>query len=174
MTETPTVPKLIRRLLAALAMGGLLVGVLATGVVAAGGSSRQPVPQPPSPATHPCPSGAEIVVTITKWNEFITTTPISNGTVSFTSGVVLATFSNPATGRSMQVNDSGTGTVTVYSDGSGSFVGHGPNGAPFVPQFGLFPWDNVYGTLQFTFDSSGNVTSLSHTGHVIDICAALT
>jgi hypothetical protein len=165
---------MLRRLLVALSLAALLVGVMAIGASAATGSSRQPLPPPPSPATHPCPGGAEVVVTINKFNEYAITTPIPNGTPSFISGVVLATFTNPANGRSMLVNDSGSGTLTIYSDGSGSFIGHGPSGAPFAPEFGLFPWDNVYGTLQYTFDSFGNTTSVSSTGHVIDICAALT
>ena len=163
----------MRRPLLALSLAVLLAGLMATGTAAANGSSRQPLAPPPSPATHPCPGGAEVVVTILKFNEYAITTPIPNGTVSFISGVVLANFTNPANGRSMLVNDSGSGTLTVFSDGSGSFVGHGPSGAPFAPEFGLFPWDNVYGTLQYTFDSSGNTTSVSSTGHVIDICAAL-
>jgi hypothetical protein len=174
MVKPLTLPKLIRRLLVGLALATLLVGAMATGVAAANGSSRQPLPPPPSPATHPCPSGAEIVVTIKRWNEYVTTTPAANGTtVYFYSGVILATVTNPATGRSMLLNNSGSGTKTVYSDGSGTFIGHGPNGAPYAPQFGLFPWDTVDGVLQYTFDSANNVTSLSYTGHVTDICAAL-
>lgn len=170
---------MMRRLLLALPLAAILVGVMATGVAAANGSSRQPLPPPPSPVTHPCPSGAELVWTTKQWNEYITTTPISNGTISFISGAILVTVTNPVTGSSMLVNLSGSGTQTVHFDSSGafiggSFIGHGPNEGPYAPQFGLFPWDVVHGVLQYTFDSTGNITSVSYTGYVTDVCAALT
>jgi hypothetical protein len=162
---------MIRRLLVALPLAALLVGAMTTGVAAA-----KP-PPPPPPTTVACPTFPALI-TFTLDNEITTQTTVNGNTVFFTSGVLLATVTNESTGQSIKVNASGSGTTTVYPDGSATATSHGPLlefGLPpaFASEFGIPPVGLYDGNVTITFDSSGNFKGFSYSGDVTDLCAAL-
>lgn len=176
MLKTLRLPKLIRRLPVGVALATLLIGAMTSGVAAASGSSRQPVPPVVGPP-FPCPTYS-MLFTLKLWNEYVTTTVHPDGTIDyFYSGAILDTVTNETTGNSMLLNLSGNGKFTTYPDGTATFIGQGPNmvGLGNTPpsNFGLPALFVVVGRVQLTYDSSGNATSFFYTGQLIDLCAAL-
>jgi hypothetical protein len=172
MLKTLTLPKLIRRLLVGLPLAALLVGVMATGVAAG-------KPGPPPPPFPPTSCGSfDTVLAITMANIVVKniTYPPDGSVVVHLSGTFHSTLTNLTTGKSIDVNASGAETDTYYPDGSLTVFDRGITIGP-VPFANLLDPSLLNaandGTVLFTFDSSGNQTSFSHTGHVTDLCAAV-
>lgn len=177
MFTTLTLRKVIRRLMVGLPLVALLAGATATGVAAAGGSSREPVPSPGTLYVS-CPGDVTAVVTWRLWNGFVTTTFPADGTVvQDFSGVILATVTNQASGKSIDLNASGPEKYIFYKDGSyttdvrGSTLVIAPPSLESelgIPYFAL-----VDGNFKTSFDPSFHVTSASLNGRVTDLCAAV-
>jgi hypothetical protein len=172
MFKMLTLPNLIRRLLVGLPLTALLVGVMATGVAAG-----KPGPPPPPFPPNSCGS-FNVVLAITMANigvKNITHLPDGAVVVHF-SGTFHATLTNQTTGKSIDVNASGAETDTSYPDGSFTVFDRGITIGP-VPFANLLDPNLLFaannGTVMWTFDSFGNLTSFSHTGHVTDLCAAV-
>jgi hypothetical protein len=172
MFKTLTLPKLIRRLLVGLPLAALLVGAMATGVAA----GKPGPPPPPFPATS-CGS-FDVVLAITKSNivvKNITHHPDGTVVVHF-SGTFQSTLTNQTSGKSIDVNASGAETDTYNPDGSLTVFDRGITIGP-VPLANLLDPNLLFaannGTVTWTFDASGNLTSFSHTGKVTDLCAAV-
>jgi hypothetical protein len=153
--------------------------LLASGATAsAQGSPR--IFQPSGPMDLPAGYCAFPVHVDTVFNkEYIDhqwTNPDGSLTILFTGALVLR-VTNTTTGKTITVNASGPLKVTIYPDGS---VSGTPLGRFFhwfdqtdqqrfgVPGLALFT-----GRVTATIDSAGNITSASYTGHVTDLCAAL-
>ncbi len=171
MFKTLTLPRLIRRLLVGLPLAALLVGAMATGVAA-------DKPGPPPPPFPPTSCGSfDTVLALTMLNQKVTFTYQPDGTVvRHVTGAFLATLTNLATGTSIKVNASGPETDFLYPDGTVTVIGQGKwiGGGDFAAMLGpnlLFAMND--GRIVWTFDSSGKTTSFSHTGHVTDLCAAV-
>jgi hypothetical protein len=171
MFKTLTIPKLIRRFLVGLPLAALLVGAMATGVAA-------DKPGPPPPPFPPTSCGSfDVVLALTMFNPKVTVTYRPDGTVvRHVSGAFLATLTNQATEKSIEVNASGPETDIFYPDGTVTVIGNGKwiGGGDFATMLDpnlLFAMND--GTVIWTFDSSGHLTGFSHTGHVTDLCAAV-
>lgn len=171
MFKPLTFPRLIRRLLVGLPLAALLVGALATGVAA-------DKPGPPPPPFPPTSCGTfDAVLALTMLDQKVTFTNQPDGTVvRHVSGAFLATLTNQTTGKSIKVNASGPETDFFYPDGTVTVIGQGKwiGSLDFAAMLGsglLFAMND--GRIVWTFDSLGNTTSFSHTGHVTDLCAAV-
>ena len=93
-------------------------------------------------------------------------------------GPFSASLTNVQTGKTITENASGPGKVTAFPDGSATVDVKGLNAFRLPPAiaaaFGLPQLFVSAGPLTLTFDSNGNLTSVSLTGHVkVDVCAAL-
>lgn len=168
---------MIRRLLIVLSSAALLVGVMTTGVAAASGSSRQPVPSPGTLYVS-CPNDVTAVVTWRTWDEFATTTFPGDGTVvQELSGAVLATVTNQSSGKTVDVNASGPEKYVFYPDGSYSSDVRGSTLVIAPPdigkELGIPYFALVNGNFKTSFNSSFQVTSVSIDGRVTDLCAAI-
>jgi hypothetical protein len=177
MVKTLTLPKLIRRLLVGLSLAALLVVAMTTGGAAANGSSRQAVPSPGTLYVG-CPNDVTAVVTWSKWNEYVTTTFLADGTVvQDLSGVILATVTNQTSGKSINLNASGPEKYTFYKDGSYSTDVRGSTLVIAPPslesELGIPYFALVDGNFKTSFDPSFHVTSVSLNGRVTDLCAAV-
>lgn len=172
MVNTLMLPKLIRRLLVGLPLAALLVGVMATGVAA----GKPGPPPPPFPATS-C-GNFDVVLAITMSNIVVKNiTHLPDGTVVVhLSGTFQSTLTNQTSGKSIDVNASGAETDTFYPDGSYTVFDRGITIGPIPFANQLDP--NLLnaandGTVTWTFDSFGNLTSFTHTGNITDLCAAV-
>ena len=99
-------------------------------------------------------------------------------TVFLFTGSAKITFTNPANGKNVSVNTSGPAKLTVNADNSGSFRATGREPMDLVPadaaRFRLPALFASSGPITGTFDTNGNLTSLSLQGHIhVNICAAL-
>jgi hypothetical protein len=91
-------------------------------------------------------------------------------------GSAFVTVTNEATGKSLDYNISGPGTLTTHPDGSFSLDVHGPNllwttvanSFPGVPQLAY-----TNGHVLVDVNASGTTTSYSLSGNSVDVCAAL-
>ena len=95
-------------------------------------------------------------------------------------GVLKVRLTNADTGKSMDVNISGslkTHSDTVHPsfnpDGSGNSDVTGPSLFWYFPDVTLPPLFTNSGHASFTWDAEGNLTSYSIKGHLIDMCQAL-
>jgi hypothetical protein len=87
-------------------------------------------------------------------------------------------YTNLSTGKTITVNESASGRMTVNADDSVTVVGTGVSPNFLDPaeaeRFGLPTVAVVAGAFTFSFDPDGNLTSVSLNGHVrVDVCAAL-
>jgi len=96
-------------------------------------------------------------------------------------GALTETWTNPANGKSVTVNATGSGKVTIHDDGSLSIIQTGhlgitPLTSADAARFGFPPLAALSGALDEEYDANGNVTSitLEHGTFGTDICAALT
>jgi len=93
-------------------------------------------------------------------------------------GPLFVTLTNVSTGRTVNVNISGPGRFTVSTSGAETDFVVGPGipgalpanvataaGLPLLPLF--------YGRAAFAFDAQGNLTSVSFSGTVKDVCQLL-
>jgi hypothetical protein len=93
-------------------------------------------------------------------------------------GELTISYTNVATGKTITVNRSGPGKVTVFADGSQLVAAKGPGGLILTPadaqRFGLPTVSVLAGALTLTIDPAENITALSFHGHVrVNVCAAL-
>jgi hypothetical protein len=93
--------------------------------------------------------------------------------IEFTGHVVIA-LTNHDTGKRLEFNASGPGTVYPHPDGSASAVARGPS------TFALFPGDDrgpallyIKGRATFDISPTGQISNLKVSGHVEDVCAML-
>jgi hypothetical protein len=100
-------------------------------------------------------------------NQYIAKTfpPKPNGdVVEIQTGRVVARFTNLSTGTSVTYNISGPTILTFHPDGSLTIEAPGPQVI-----FNFIAW----GRLVLEISPVGELTSISHTGHTEDVCAAL-
>src|SRR5262249_23083659 len=93
-------------------------------------------------------------------------------------GTLQISYTNLQSGKTITVNRSGPGKVTVFADGSELVAAKGPGGLIVAPpdaqRFGLPTVSVLADALTLTVDPAGNITSLSFNGHVlVNVCAAL-
>ena len=93
-------------------------------------------------------------------------------------GSFKASFTNPSAGKTIALNLSGPGKVTVHADGSITAATHGHSIVFLVPadakRFGLPGVSVTTGALRLSETADGAITSLSLHGHVlVNVCAAL-
>ncbi len=97
------------------------------------------------------------------------------------SGSLKETWSNPANGKSITVNATGSGKVTINADGSLSILQTGhlgitPLTSADAARLGFPALATLSGVVDEEYDANGNLTSLTleHGTFGTDICAALT
>ena len=93
-------------------------------------------------------------------------------------GSLRLSYTNLSTGKAITENVSASGRVTIHADGSATGVHRGR--APFflgpaaAKRLGLPTVSVLAGRLTSSFNSDGDLTSISLHGHVlVDVCAAL-
>jgi hypothetical protein len=106
----------------------------------------------------------------------ITTLP-DGTTIIKVAGTLKLRATNVTTGKSILLNASGPGTITIYPDGSVTIdaTGHTLNYIP-AASAGLFGFPGVMltsGQFHETDDPTGTPTAMSVTGRATDVCAAL-
>ena len=165
---------LLRR--AGFAAAALSIGFVGLVPSMGGASGRTPTLNPDTTFTGACtfPVAFHAVVN----NEFSTATTLPDGTiVTKTTGNLVATLTNTNNGNSVTLNISGPGVSVVHPDGSSENTLQGRSLFIFFAQaqtaFGLPGLQLGSGLIQADFDSSGNLTSYSHSGSSTDLCAAL-
>ena len=107
-------------------------------------------------------------------NQVLTTFPSEpNGDiVQLATGALVFTLTNASTGKTITVNTSGPGRITIHPDGSTTLEAQGRwflgfiEGAPFT----LFISS---GRVVFSIAPGGPPTLVSQSGHVEDVCALL-
>ena len=124
-----------------------------------------------------CSFGVDLTVLTNQEYSKSETQPDGTVVTLFTGALKLATI-NHDTGKTIDLNESGPGTLTVYPDGSGLFDSGGLSIELFSPaaqqQFGVPAYAYIKGHVVLAFDASGNVTSFINKGATItDVCAAL-
>ncbi|HEX9355397.1 MAG TPA: hypothetical protein VF933_16470 [Streptosporangiaceae bacterium] len=171
----------MRRLGVIVALGALL-GMLAGVVTAAPAFARGPqwTFAQRGAFTLPaffCGFGVRIAPVANK--EYVKVLKTSDGSMTFlATGELKISYTNVATGKTITVNRSGPGKVTVFSDGSEFVAAKGPGGSILTPpdaqRFGLPTVSVLAGALTLTVAPDGSITSLSFHGHVlVNVCAAL-
>ncbi len=88
-------------------------------------------------------------------------------------GVLKGELTNLDSGKSIDVNISSSGETHYYPDGSGKFDLTGPTLFWYFPDPNLPAMFTNSGQIRFQWDPEGNLTSYSITGHLVDICQAL-
>ena len=157
----------LRRVLAVLGVLSALVWVGSAAANAAGNPGRQPLPTPPDVVGPLCGEAmGTIVAHVSVDRQYIKTFTAKDGTVKYqVNGFAAVTVSG--NGKTVTVNASGPGSITLYSDGNVAFVleGHTIYLAP--PSGGVW----VYTGLVLFDANTGTV--ISHNGHTTDVCALL-
>ncbi len=105
-------------------------------------------------------------------------TTLSDGTTIIKeTGTLKDRVTNVSTGKTLSLNSSGPGTITIYPDGSVTVDGTGHwlifNPAAAAASFGLPGVMFTSGQTHETLDPTGTPTALSVTGLATDVCAAL-
>lgn len=124
-----------------------------------------------------CSFGVDLTVLTNQEYSKSETQPDGTVVIQITGALKLA-MANHDTGKTIDYNESGPGTITISPDGSTLDDGQGSSVFPFPPaaqqQFGVPALAYITGHSTIAFDPNGNVTSLSHDGATIsDVCAAL-
>jgi hypothetical protein len=123
--------------------------------------------------------GFEVQVAPVANKEYSKVLKTSDGSMTLlATGTLKISYTNLQTGKTITVNRSGPGKVTVFADGSELVAARGPGGLILAPpdaqRFGLPTVSVLAGALTLTVDPAGNITSLSFHGHVlVNVCAAL-
>jgi hypothetical protein len=123
--------------------------------------------------------GFQVQVAPVANKEFTKVLKTSDGSMTIlATGELTISYTNVAAGKTITVNRSGPGKVTVFADGSELVAAKGPGGLILAPsdaqRFGLPTVSVLAGALTITVDPAGNITSLSFHGHVLlNVCAAL-
>jgi hypothetical protein len=123
--------------------------------------------------------GFEVQVAPVANKEYSKVLKTSDGSMTvLATGTLKISYTNLQTGKTITVNRSGPGKVTVFADGSEVVTAKGPGGLILAPpdaqRFGLPTVSVLAGALTLTVDPAGNITSLSFHGHVlVNVCAAL-
>jgi hypothetical protein len=132
---------------------------------------------PPPYVDGVCPFRVDL--TTLNNDEYVNTESEPDGTVvqHFTGSLKVAA-SNDVTGKTLDYNISGPGTITTSPDGSQFVDGGGVSLWPFPPaaqpQFNLPGLAYIQGHFTISFDPNGNVVGFTHEGATItDVCAAL-
>jgi len=171
----------MRRLGVIVALGALL-GMVGAVVTASPALARGPQWQvfPAAPFTLPATfCGFDVRVAGVADKEFVKTLTASDGSTTFlVTGLLTASWTNLATGKTITLNGSGPAKITVNPDGSVIELRKGPNFAILTPaeaaRFGLPTVSVTSGALTESLAPDGTVTSASLQGNVlVDICAAL-
>lgn len=165
----------LRAIVVPVAVASFALTAFAT--TAAASSKRVPVPTPPDTTfTGYCSFPLFVHVIANKEYETITSGPDAS-TIIKIDGNLVQSLTNVDSGKTVTLNSSGPGVITVFADGSQSIDSEGPSLAFWGPQaqstFGLSPVENMAGHAQFTFDANGNLTNFSFTGHAVNECAVL-
>jgi hypothetical protein len=148
----------------ALALAAGVVCIASVSVLAAGNPGREPYPPGPDLSIN-CPQGYVGVLQTTIDKEYIKTFTSADGTVTYkVEGRLVETWTG--NGKSLPINNSGPGTVTVRPDGSVMVVTEGLT--MFIPRALDGLW--IY-TGQLKIDLDTGV--ISHHGAVRDLCALL-
>jgi hypothetical protein len=164
---------------------GVALGLMGGAVVAAPARSDPPLPLPTGPVTLPGTDsiGADgfcafpVRITYTRSTAHYRESTLPDETVvDKVEGSAFVTVTNEATGKSLDYNISGPGTLTTHPDGSFSLDVHGPNllwttvanSFPGVPQLAY-----TNGHVLVDVNASGTTTSYSLSGNSVDVCAAL-
>jgi hypothetical protein len=148
----------------ALALAATAVCLASVSVAAAGNPGREPYP-PGDDLYINCQSGFVAVLHTTIDKEYIKTFTSADGTVRYqVEGRLVETFTG--NGKTLTVNNSGPGTITVWPDGSITVVTEGLT--MFIPSALDGLW--IY-TGQLKIDLGTGV--ISHHGSVRDLCALL-
>ena len=105
-------------------------------------------------------------------------TTLSDGTLIIReTGALKLRATNVRSGKSVLLNASGPGTITIYPDGSLTIDGTGHwllfNLAADAASFGLPAVILTSGHVHQALDPAATPIALSVTGHVTDVCAAL-
>jgi hypothetical protein len=171
----------MRRLGVIVALGALL-GMLGGVVTASPAFARGPKWQFAQRGSFTLPAffcGFEVRVAPVVNKEYTKVLKTSDGSMTIlATGELKISYTNVQTGKTITVNRSGPGKVTVFADGSELVAAKGPGGLILAPpeaqRFGLPTVSVVVGALTLTITPDGSITSLSLHGHVlVDVCAAL-
>jgi hypothetical protein len=171
----------MRRLGVIVALGallGMLAGVVTASPAVARGHKWQLVPNVPiTLPTALCGFKIRGVPTVNKQFAKVLKAPDGSMTLVIT-GSFKASFTNPGTGKTITLNLSGPGKVTVHTDGSITAATHGHSIVLLMPadakRFGLPGVSVTTGGLRFSETANGAIASLSLHGHVlVNVCAAL-
>jgi hypothetical protein len=168
----------MRRLGVALAVSALL-GTLGAVVTAAPAFARSPQWQllEVQPfTTDSC--GFQVAVTVPVNASYTKLLKASDGsTILLTTGELDVSYTNVLTGKTITENESGPGMTTVFPDGSVTLAAGGHNGIFLAPadaqRFGLPALSVTAGRLQESVASDGTITTLTASGPVVNVCAAL-
>ena len=164
---------------------GALLGMLGGAVTASPaladgrGGGWQLVPLPPTVTTDPVVCGFEIQATVLAGKEFVKVLKTADGSMVFlTTGVLKASLTNPANGKTITANLSGPFKEIDFPDGSVTILGKGHQFNVLSPadqaRFGLPGFFVSAGAVTTTVAPDGTITSLSLQGHVlVNVCAAL-
>jgi len=171
----------MRRLAVIVALGALL-GMLAGVVTTSPALARGPGWTFAQRGSFTLPAffcGFEVRVAPMAIKEFSKVLKVSDGSMTIlATGELKISYTNVQTGKTITVNRSGPGKVTVFSDGSELVAAKGPGGLILTPpdaqRFGLPTISVLAGALTLTVAPDGSITSLSFHGQVlVNLCAAL-
>jgi hypothetical protein len=123
--------------------------------------------------------GFKVRLTAPVNKQFVKLLKAADGSMTFLStGSFKHSYTNLSTGKAITEAASASGRATVHADDSVTVVARGRS--PFflspadAKRFGLPTVSVLAGRLTFSFDSDGNLTSVSLHGHVlVNVCTAL-
>ncbi|MDP9235386.1 MAG: hypothetical protein M3P01_12685 [Actinomycetota bacterium] len=169
------------RRFALLVTGALLLGLtgLVTAPPALANNDPHRVFLPAGPVDLPvgfCSFPTHLDVVANKEYGKITTLP-DGTTIIEETGTFKLRATNVTTGKTVLLNASGPGTITIYPDGSVTVDGTGHwlifNLSAAAASFGFPGVMLTSGQIHETLDPTGTPTALSVTGRATDVCAAL-
>jgi hypothetical protein len=164
----------LSRALIVVVLSALAALVTSAGVLAAGNPGRTPVPPPPTVQGNFCGDLGLITASadVDSWNATMKVFTSRNGTVEllFTGHQRTIVQGN---GKTLTVDSSGPGRITIYPDGTVTVAGTGHLfyiGPPGTSQAGIFLYSGV--TVIDITDPT-NATVSSYHGNKLDVCALL-
>jgi len=160
----------LRRAPIVVLLSALVVSMTSAGVLAAGNPERQPFGTPPDVVGPFCGAAVgDILGHVAIQGEYIKTFTSSNGVIRLgVEGYQLDTFTVIATRKTISVNASGPGVITIYPNGTETLQLRGHTVFVAIPpaEALLLYTGNVVADLS-------NGTIASNTGGVKDLCPLL-
>lgn len=142
---------------------------------AAADSQRQPLPF--DDVTSPCPNFDVLQHAVSSNNYLTQRTTQSGTTIIKISGTLVLELTNLTSHKSITLNASGPGTITVNPDASSVTEGRGLTLVFLDPvtaaAFKMPMISYLSGRLVLAADPTGTATAISYTGNFRDVCAML-